>query len=181
MDFVHVRLSVERGSVRAVREATEGRWGLFAPQIGDTSETLVLIAPEPNWRQSRVADAPYCLQKDEDGITATVRPTSTEPLPPDDGVYAHRWFDIDPAEWDEFLALSEGAWPGFEAASPGVRIHGFFRAGEQGERVLLVTRYPSLAAWETSRNAPDEAGGANFRRRHELTRSTIVRTYRLIA
>lgn len=47
--------------------------------------------------------------------------------------------------------------------------------------MLLVTRYPSLAGWEPSRNGPDDAGGANFRRRHQLTRSTDVRTYRMIA
>src|SRR5205085_295124 len=151
-DLAHVRLTVERGSVRAVREATDGRWGLFVPQIGDASETLVLIVPSAVWRQSPVVDASYCLQTEVETLTATVRPTSGEPLAADDGVYAHRWFDIDPADWDEFLALSEGAWPGFEAANPGVRIHGFFRAGTQGERVLLVTRYPSLASWETSRN-----------------------------
>jgi hypothetical protein len=175
MEFAHVRLTVNRGGLAAVRDAAGPRWGLFAPQIGDTSESLVLITPGPEVP----AGLPGAAEATP--ITATVRPTSDEPLAADDGVYAHRWFDIDPADWDEFLALSEGAWPGFEAANPGVRIHGFFRAGADGERVLLVTRYPSLAAWETSRNVDDEGGRANFRRRHELTKSTIVRTYRLIA
>jgi hypothetical protein len=175
MEFTHVRLTVARGAVREVREAAAGRWGLFAPQIGDTSETLLLVVPGNEVPGGLPGAAEVT------SITATVRPTNDEPLPADDGVYAHRWFDIDPSDWDEFLALSEGAWPGFEAANPGVRIHGFFRAGADGERVLLVTRYPSLAAWETSRNVDDEGGRANFARRHELTKSTIVRTYRLIA
>ena len=174
MDFAHVRLTVPRGGVAAVRDAAVDRWGLFAPQIGDASESLVLITPEGGQPRGVLATVDS-LER----ITATVRPTSSDALPPDDGVYAHRWFDINPADWDEFLALSEGAWPGFEGANPGVRIHGFFREGE--DRVLLVTRYPSLAAWETSRNANDDAGGANFRRRHQLTKSTIVRTYRLLA
>lgn len=175
MEFAHVRLTVNRGAgVGGVIRGAGDRWGLFVPQIGDTSDSLVLITAAdgvPQGVDARVHAV--------DRIVATVRPTATDPLAADDGVYAHRWFDIDPADWDEFLALSEGAWPGFEGANPGVRIHGFFRSGD--DRVLLVTRYPSLAAWETSRNASDDAGGANFRRRHQLTRSTIVRTYRLIA
>jgi hypothetical protein len=172
--FAYVRLAVERGAAGNVREALAARWGLFAPQIGDSSESLVAIV-----RGEGVPDGMTVESTEQ--LTATVRPTTTDPLPADDGVYALRWFEIDPSDWDEFLALSEGAWPGFEAANPGVRIHGFFRAGADGERVLLVTRYPSLASWETSRNVDEDGGRANFRRRHELTRSTIVRTYRLIA
>lgn len=168
-------LAVPRGGLAAVRAELGPVWGMFAPQIGAASETLEVVVPG---ELPALSTATVAVQQ---GLTATVRPTTTDPLPADDGVYAHRWFDIDPADWDEFLSLSEGAWPGFEGANPGVRIHGFFRSGDDGERVLLVTRYPSLAGWETSRNAPDEAGGANFRRRHQLTRSTIVRTYRLIA
>ena len=174
MDFAHVQLTVPRGGLAAVRDAALDRWGLFVPQIGDPSESLVLITAGGG------ADLPAKVDALE-RITATVRPTSAEPLAPDDGVYALRWFEIDPADWDEFLALSEGAWPGFEGANPGVRIQGFFRSGVDGERVLLVTRYPSLAAWETSRNVDDDGGRANFARRHQLTKSTIVRTYRLIA
>ena len=171
--FTTVTLVVPRGGVASVRdELGATTWGLFAPLIGAASETLeVVVAGALRSLTSATVEASASL-------TATVRPTDASPLS-DDGVYALRWFDIDPVDWPEFLALSEGAWPGFEGANPGVRIHGFFRSGE--DRVLLVTRYPSLASWETSRNAPDDAGGANFRRRHELTRSTIVRTYRLIA
>ena len=175
MGFTAATLRLPRGGLRSLRDELGTRWGLFVPQIGAASETVEVIIPG---ELPALADATV---EAVDRITATVRPTTPDALPADDGVYAHRWFDIDPADWDEFLALSEGAWPGFEAANPGVRIHGFFRAGEQGERVLLVTRYPSLAAWETSRNATDDAGGANFRRRHELTKTTTVRTYRLIA
>ena len=171
--FTAATLVVPRGGLAALRSELGPVWGLFVPQIGAASETVeVVVAGElPPLTAASV--------EVEAALTATVRPTDDAPLGPDDGVYALRWFDLDPGDWPEFLALSEGAWPGFEGANPGVRIHGFFRAGE--DRVLLVTRYPSLASWETSRNAPDEAGGANFRRRHQLTRSTIVRTYRLIA
>jgi len=170
--FTAATLTVPRGGLAALRSELGTVWGLFVPQIGAASETVeVVVAGElPALTSATVAVA--------HALDATVRPTDDAPLT-DDGVYALRWFEIDPVDWPEFLALSEGAWPGFEGANPGVRVHGFFRGGD--ERVLLVTRYPSLASWESSRNAPDDAGGANFRRRHELTRSTIVRTYRLIA
>ena len=173
--FTAATLVVPRGGVRAVRDEVGAVWGVFTPQIGAASETLEVIVP------GELASPATARVASTTELTATVRPTSDDPLPLDDGVWALRWFEIDPSDWDEFLALSEGAWPGFEAANPGTRIHGFFRAGADGERVLLVTRYPSLAAWETSRNVDDDGGRANFRRRHELTRSTIVRTYRLIA
>ena len=164
-----------RGGLAGLRAELGRAWGLFVPQIGAASETVEVIV------RGDLPPLTTATAETVDRLVATVRPTATDPLPADDGVYALRWFEIDPADWPEFLALSEGAWPGFEGANPGVRIHGFFRSGDGGERVLLVTRYPSLASWETSRNATDEAGGANFRRRHQLTRSTIVRTYRLIA
>ena len=174
MRFTAATLVLPRGGHTAVRaELGAVAWGVFVPQIGATSETIEVIV-----RGGLPALASATVDVSHD-LVATVRPVDDAPLGDDGGVYAHRWFEIDPSDWDEFLALSEGAWPGFEAANPGVRIHGFFREGD--DRVLLVTRYPSLAGWETSRNGPDEAGGANFRRRHELTRSTIVRTYRLMA
>lgn len=176
-DFAYLRFAVERGAARAVADQLTDRWGLFAPQIGDDSEALVAVVPAPGGWLGMSPPAGATVESVVP-LTATVRPTDTTPLA-DDGVFALRWFSIEPRDWPEFLALSEGAWPGFEAANPGVRIHGFFRGGESD--VLLVTRYPSLASWETSRNAPDDAGGANFRRRHELTKTTIVRTYRRIA
>ena len=172
--FTAATVVVPRGGLGALRDELGPVWGLFAPQIGAASETVeVIVAGElPSVASSTVEVA--------HPLVATVRPTDTTPLT-DDGVFALRWFRIVADDWPEFLALSEGAWPGFEGANEGVRIHGFFRTPDDPTRVLLVTRYPSLASWETSRNAPDDAGGANFRRRHELTVSTIVRTYRAIA
>ena len=40
-------------------------------------------------------------------------------------------------------------------------------------RVLLLTRYASLAVWEASRA---DTGRNEFQRRHKLTRATIVCT-----
>jgi hypothetical protein len=118
-----------------------------------------------------------------DRLRATARPTTVEPLAPG-GVFAHRWMHFDPAHWDEVLELSTGAWPAFERTY-GATIEGFLRA-EAGDRVLLITRYPSVAAWETSRgivreddeDAQDAA--RRFQRRRELTERAIVRIGRLV-
>ena len=179
MRFTDLTLLVPRGSLPALRRELEELgvpvWALLVAQIGARADEVELIVAtdEPPALTTATVESARALE-------ATVRPTTVERIT-DDGVVALRWFEIVETDWPEFLALSEGAWPGFEAANDGVRIHGFFRTPDDPTRVLLVTRYPSLAAWETSRNGPDEAGGANFRRRHELTVSTIVRTYRPIA
>ena len=177
--FTDLTLVVPRGGLPALRtelaDAGVDVWLLLSAQIGARSDEVeLLVAGDgPPSLRTAVVEAVQPLE-------ATVRPTTTDRVA-DDGVFALRWFQIVASDWPEFLALSEGAWPGFEAANEGVRIHGFFRAPDDPTRVLLVTRYPSLAAWETSRDAADDAGGANFRRRHELTVATIVRTYRAIA
>ena len=179
MRFTLQKLIVPRGGMNELKaelvEAALPVWGLFAAQIGARSDEVELIVAGD--------DSPALEAAEEEAtqlLEATVRPTSAARLT-DEGVYALRWFEIVEWNWPEFLELSETAWPGFEAANEGVRIHGFFRTPGDPSRVLLVTRYPSLAVWESSRNAPDDAGGANFRRRHELTLSTTVRTYRLMA
>ncbi len=176
MTFSCLTLTIARGGLAAVRRELSSLpvWGLFAGQIGVPSDQfeLILATDAPELASAEVVKMIR--------LDTTVRPTSSDPLT-GSGVFAHRWFEIEPSDWEEFLALSEGAWPGFEAANDGVRVHGFFRVPDDPRRVLLVTRYPDLAGWEASRNADDDAGGANFRRRHQLTVSTVVRTYRLIA
>jgi hypothetical protein len=176
--FTLQKLIVPRGGLPALQaelvEAALPVWGLFAAQIGARSDEVELIVAGEESPALESASVEHVHLLD-----ATVRPTTTDRVT-DDGVFAMRWFEIVEWNWPEFLQLSEGAWPGFEAANPGVRIHGFFRRADDPSKVLLVTRYPSLAAWEASRNADDAAGGANFRRRHELTLSTIVRTYRAV-
>jgi hypothetical protein len=183
--FLYWRLRVPTGGMRGARALHESAvrpWAVFTSQIGTPADEVVAITPG----QQADVDAGVTSRLVVAGvepIAATVRPLTSEPLTAS-AVYAHRWFDIAEKDWPEFLSLSEGAWPGFEKANPGVRIEGFFRSEavtSPDARVLLVTRYPSLAAWEQSRNATDEAGGANFRRRHEITRKTVVATFRLLA
>lgn len=120
-------------------------------------------------------------------LEATSRPTSIEPLGAG-GVFAHRWFELAEGDVEEFLALSTGAWPSFEAAY-GAAIEGLFLSRDTDPpdaRALLVTRYPSLAVWEASRGSvrttSGEAAeaGRRFIRRHQLTRRTVVRVGTLI-
>lgn len=182
--YRYVTIDVARGESPRLRGWLRGSpndqiWGVFTSQIGAPADQVVVVTTGS--ADVALPEASSFVSSEQ--IAPTVRPTSAEPLSLA-GVYAHRWFDLAEDDWPEFLALSEGAWPGFEAANPGVKIEGFFRSDavlSPDARVLLVTRYPSLAAWEQSRNATVEAGGANFRRRHELTRSTVVSTFRLLA
>jgi hypothetical protein len=122
-----------------------------------------------------------------DRLRATVRPAEVGALQ-GRGVYAHRWFELSATDWDEFLELSTGAWPAFESAY-GATIEGFLRTRDDTPiiRVLLLTHYPSLAAWQESRGAvraeaaPDVAeAGRRFMRRRELTRRSIVRAAWLV-
>lgn len=148
------------------------------PGIGWWDDELVVLA---GWPGDAPADAPGEL------LRATARPTAIAPFEPG-GLWAHRWFETAADTWAEFLDLSTGAWPAFEREY-GATIHGFFRAEAvepPDARVLLVTRYPSLASWESSRGAgrsedTDVAeAGRRFLRRRELTRRTIVRTAILV-
>jgi hypothetical protein len=102
---------------------------------------------------------------------------------PRTGVLALRWFELAASDWDEFLDLSVGAWGGFEGAHTS-NVLGLFRSEDCAEpdaRALLVTWYGSLADWETSRRTvrattgEEAAAGRRFRRRHEITRRSIVR------
>ena len=120
-------------------------------------------------------------------LRATARPEAIAPLGAG-GVFAHRWFELAANDWDELLELSTGAWPVFEATY-GATIEGFFRSEDVAPpdaRVLLLTRYPSLAAWEESRgavrdpNSEAAEAGQRFLRRRELTRRTVVRTGTLL-
>ncbi len=124
-------------------------------------------------------------------LRPTGRPLDSTP-PRTPGVYAHRWFWLQPQDWDEFQRLSEdGIWPFFE--SDGCEIVGLWRSAEPApvSAALLITRYPSVAHWERTRlqstEAPPGADEKLYRRaqdaggrRAELTERTIVRLTRLV-
>lgn len=153
------------------RDDDGGEWASFRPLIGGWLDERVSIAS---------GDAgPGGL------LTATARPMSSDrdDAPVGPGVFALRWFECRPDDATEFVELSAAAWPAFEAANAGTRIFGLFRAGDPdadrapgAARLLLCTRYPSLAAWESSRA---DTRSPEFRRRAELTLRTQVSIWRL--
>lgn len=181
------------------REAVAGEggvlWGAWSGQgsIGWRSDEAVIITAWPDATDVPAAD-PVLAGLDglrprvSERLHATARPTEVAPLAPG-GMIAQRWFDLAADDWDEFLELSSTAWPTFESAYDA-EILGLLRSDDVVEpdaRVLLVTRYASLAEWERSRgaardpNSPAADAGARFIRRASLTRSTIVRVAPLLA
>ncbi len=171
-----------------VRSGADGVLAVFRGEIGVASDEGVVLATAGT--SLAMGDNAKSLGRDE--LTATIRPEAPTRLS-ESGVYAHRRFDLSSSDWDEFLALSQAAWPDFEAVNDGCRIVGLWRGPDPSADVaaaLLITRYPSLAAWERSRpyaaQPVDEdkldawiAAREAFRRRGELTRRTVVCTYRL--
>lgn len=114
-------------------------------------------------------------------LTSVAR--ADEEVRPEPGVLALRWFELAASDWAEFLDLSVGAWGGFEGAHTST-VLGLFRSEDCPEpdaRALLVTWYGSLADWESSRRTvratrgEEAEAGRRFRRRHEITRRSIVR------
>lgn len=178
----------------AVRAAGGVLWGAWSGQgcIGWRSDEAVVMTGWPTGVDAPNADP---VLDGLDGLRsvgaerlhATARPTTLEALPPG-GVVAQRWFDLAADDWPEFLELSTEAWVSFEDTYDA-EILGFLRSDDVAEpdaRVLLVTRYASLAEWERSRETvrategPEAEAGRRFIRRAALTRSTIVRVGPLI-
>jgi hypothetical protein len=168
-------------ALRAAGAVVVGAWS-GAGGIGWWDDEVTVLASWPDGRGVVDVAAGTAVP-----LVASARPTAIAPLDAG-GVFAHRWFHIASESWGEFLDLSTGAWPAFESAY-GATIEGFLRAEDSPagtDRVLLITRYPSLASWETSRGVlRDPSGdvqeaGRRFLRRRELTQRSIVRTGTLV-
>lgn len=206
--FDYSTIRVERGGWRRVPETiyselgkklAEGGgavYGVWAGEVGFYSdEGAIMTALNRGVDHDDFASAPMgaeeidgVLHSQTQRLVATVRPADSS-LPSEDGLYVHRWFEIDASDWEEFLDLSNTAWPSMEAAFPGVRIVGFWKSlqPEADEaRILLITRYEDLAQWEKSRyyggEPVKEAKEAfdRFARRARLTKRSIARFTRLV-
>jgi hypothetical protein len=182
---------------RATSAAGGAVYALFAGMIGFATDEGVLMR---TWRdddafatngERTMTALPGIVESRAERLVVGVRPLDASP-PHGDGVYAHRWFWLQPQDWAEFQRLSdEGVWPYFE--SDGCNIIGLWRSAEPGPlaKALLITRYPSVAHWERTRlQSPDAPPGADERlyraaqdagrRRAELTERSIVRLTRLL-
>ena len=170
---------------------------LCAGMIGLASDEGVLTRAWPDVdamaarAERTMAAADGVTGSNVERLVPTVRPlTSAAPAEP--GVYAHRWFWIQPQDQDEFVRVSdEGVWPFFEA--DGCRIIGLWRSMEPGPlaKLLLITRYRDVTHWERTRpQAPEPPPGADdrlyalsrdaVRRRAEMTQRSIVRLTRIL-
>jgi hypothetical protein len=167
-------------------EAGGALFGLWRGEIGWWNDEGAVMT---SWTSAPVHELldglPGVLDSTVERVEATVRPVEPEP-PTTDGVYAHRWFEVAADDVDEFIELSTGAWPDFERAHDGTEVIGLFRGIDDPGRLLLLTRYASLAMWEQSRpynpnpSEGTDAARAKFMRRAELTRRTGVRLSRLV-
>ncbi|MFI4936239.1 MAG: hypothetical protein ACHP7N_16630 [Caulobacterales bacterium] len=176
-----VRAEFIRSLAAAPRAPQDGRpLGVFVPQLGWAgSQAAVLIerAGDGESPAARaVAQASQAVACERWTLVPTVRPRPGDSLSAG-GIYVHRWFEVESAAVDEFVALSGEAWPDFEGQFDA-RIFGLFTATPAGEattaglvRLLLITRYASHGVWEDSRD-PTTSAMQTFARRAALTRRT---------
>ncbi|MEM7405842.1 MAG: hypothetical protein AAF458_11155 [Pseudomonadota bacterium] len=166
-----------------------GLYGAWRAQIGQPRDTLNVItvsqAPVDASAVEPVLGGNSAVRNvTHEPMRPTLRPSSAAP-PIRQGNYAFRWFELPQANWPEFLALCEAAWPGFEAAYDS-QVVGLWQSEltrAPGARALLLTRRPDLAMWERSKqpaNADEQEVRARLSRRYDLCESTWVYTTTLL-
>ena len=157
-------------------------FGVFQALFGLATNELYVIASADSGVPDIATEtevAGYQLVETVD-LEPTVRPLSHSPLARE-GLYVFRWFEVHNQDIDEIVALSETAWTSFESDFEA-QVQGLFanpdRSPERG-RMLLLSWYSGLAAWQTSR-APSPEARENFIRRHELTLEAMAVATRLL-
>src|SRR5436305_13301520 len=100
-DYLDLRRGDDFAAVTAAGGVVVGRWS-GAAGIGWYDDQLIALVGWPEGTNPAPTEGAIALR-------ATARPTSVAPIT-DEGVFAHRWFEFDPSDWDEFLALSTEAW-----------------------------------------------------------------------
>jgi hypothetical protein len=169
-------------------------FGIWRSQIGRPRDEVTAIT---SWRDDVAADAAVAAAEDwlaghasieaheSRVMTPTLRPKNATP-PERQGNYAFRYFTTPQQNFEEFLALCEAAWPGFEAAydSQVIGLWRFSDATAEGAiDTLLLTRRPDLAMWERSKlpaDAAEQAVRDKLSRRYDLCDATWVVTTTLI-
>ncbi len=185
LNYNYYELSLSRGSTvhRTLADHVQQALGdhllaVFSPSLGyATNQTLVLTDAAAT--AGAVTGAPGVVSAQHHGLIATTRPRAGQ-APKAGGIYVHRWLTIDGGAVDEFVALSNEAWVGFEGGFDA-DVFGLFAAEESaadkkaGERqMLLMTHYRDFAVWQASRT-PDPKTAKAFLRREELTRVALPR------
>ncbi len=169
-------------------------YGIWRSQIGRPRDELTVITAWSSDGESQAAmetagrwlvGDPRVRAHESREMIPTLRPADGTP-PRRQGNYAFRFFSTPEANFDEFLSLCEGAWPGFEAAydSQVIGLWQFDHGLAQGAiDTLLLTRRPDLAMWERSKLPEGEAEQevrAKLSRRYDLCDATFVVTTTLI-
>ena len=190
--------TVLKNSAAQHLEAHGGRlYGVFRSQIGRPRDELSVITAWPAGHATDGARAFFAcagddiLAIDSRAMRPTLRPADFAP-PTRQGNFAFRWFETPQRHYEEFLALCEAAWPGFESSYDS-QVLGLWRFDDEDDHraddgasavhTLLLTRRPDLAMWERSKIPCGEAEAAVRRklsRRYQLCDATWVFTTTLL-
>ena len=171
----HVALSEALAAAQGRLARAEGEVvGQFAPQLGwANDEAAVLVRWRGQPAEAPIAtDAALVTRVERRRLVPTLRPADGDALQPG-GIYVHRWFEVEPACVDEFVALSGEGWKDFEPRFAAA-IFGLFRQDTPSAdvaRLLLLTYYGGHDVWEASRDPSTEAMQI-FARRQQLTKRT---------
>jgi hypothetical protein len=173
-------------------------FGIFRNQIGRPREELSIITgwagpyEETGQKTFLKAAGKNVLSVETRVMRPTLRPEAFQP-PERQGNFAFRWFDTPKENYEEFLQLCAGAWPGFESAYDS-QVLGLWRleprpapkkrsAPVPGIETLLLTHRPNLAMWERSKipkGAKESAVRRKLSRRYDLCDATFVFTTTLL-
>jgi len=161
-------------------------WGVWHGLFGVASNELIVMVTgtsETNLDEITAPLAGIAEIRRSELLINTVRPVDTQPCE-QPGLYVFRFFDVLHKDVDEIVQLSNEAWKSFENVDDyQAEPQGLFCQRDLSDAsgtMLLVTWYDGLGSWQTSRRPPDAARD-NFRRRHDLTRSTVAIATRLVS
>ena len=182
-NYYEVKLGRDVTAQRALRDHVQQALGdhlvaVFAPSLGYATNAALVLTDDAA-SAGAVLKAPGVVSGEHQVLAATTRPVAGA-RPRTDGIYVHRWLTIDGGAVDEFVALSNEAWVGFEGGFDS-DVFGLFVADASAQdrrngerRMLLMTHYRDFSVWEASRK-PDAKTARAFARRRELTRVALPR------
>jgi hypothetical protein len=174
--------ALDHGGIAPLEARGGTLYGLWAPLFGLASNQVVMMTQwaAPAGVVHTVTETSMAVEGmvhvESHVVVPTVRPTTSAP-PQKPGLYVHRWFLVEPQHVEEVVELSATAWDTFEQRFD-VEIIGCFRTlreDTEAAELMLLTWYPNLAAWETSRQFDQvPAARQRFLRRQQLTKRTTA-------